>query len=264
MKKVCAFMLVLILFLSGCSVESPRILLQTPSYDVVESKEGIVYQFKELYEGSASIGQISATIDFSSVAEMKKAFVEGSLDSSQISLVQSYAGEDCSIEVLPSVLYDFVLPEGLIVSSVAWEGENYGCSFGGVDGTLSGHFQMFSSKERYEKRYLHSYDIIFQNENVTIVSQEQIADRNATEVHYKTSVALSKSILYEMKLSGGVAFVMEHYLLSEGAAGTSSSMVPRSVEVFFECDSVYYRVYLYDLKQRPNIDFLQAFGLAEY
>ena len=89
-----------------------------------------------------------------------------------------------------------------------------------------------------------------------MLSRENVADRNAEVVLYEAPDGTRRAIRYA--LANGVTVVETYF-----APGGTSSAIPVTVELYGETDAAAFYAKLYELTERPTVEWLSRFGLSE-
>ena len=153
----------------------------------------------------------------------------------------------------PDQVFDAVLPNEMTVGGVVWEGPAYTFEFD--DGqSVSGNLRILTPKD-YAKVFASEYEHFFDRQE-SVLSRENVADRDAEVVFYRTVTGNTfQAVLYT--LPNGV-FVFENYSAPEG----SPEAVPVWVALFGDCGDAAFQAMLFELTERPSIEWLSQFGLA--
>lgn len=139
-----------------------------------------------------------------------------------------------------------------------WYGNNYSFEF--ASDTVTGAVHVVTQKE---------YDYYFQlahtlDEHQTVISEEQIADRNAREVLYRNLTGEHKRVFYQLRDASRTISVVEYYQLSTTDNSLSvSRTTPYLIKLFVEDGATLYRVFFLDPEERPSVEWLLSFGLHE-
>ena len=153
----------------------------------------------------------------------------------------------------PDQVFDAVLPNEMTVGGVVWEGPAYTFEFD--DGqSVSGNLRILTPKD-YAKVFASEYEHFFDRQE-SVLSRENVADRDAEVVFYRTVTGNTfQAVLYT--LPNGV-FVFENYSAPEG----SPEAVPVWVALFGDCGDAAFQAMLFELTERPSVEWLSQFGLA--
>ena len=149
---------------------------------------------------------------------------------------------------------DPLLPDDLFVGCVDWEGPSYAFEFDGRN-VVSGILRVLT-KEDYATVFADEYETFFDRETITVLSRENVAERNAEVVRYRTSTGEDyQAIRYA--LANGVK-VVEFYRVQKG----TPLAIPEKVALYGESGDAAFQAQLYDLTERPSVEWLSQFGLA--
>ena len=97
--------------------------------------------------------------------------------------------------------------------------------------------------------------------NFTLLSTEQIEDRNATVIIFTSEtyygVKDHKRVYYTIRDENKEVFVCENYT-------PSTDVVPSTVYIYGTENGMNYVVNLRNLQERPSVEYLMGFGYREY
>ena len=232
------------------------------NYDVVEKngKYYIVFEEEEI-EGSTGGGD-SATVEFSSLKELKNTILNKTFDRAQLDKINRVFSKDENGVMIcnPHKLYEPVLPNKMKTEEVHWYGSSYYFAIEEAGGA-NGFFQYLTNEE-YQEVFKRDYEKYFVNPLMHVNDRMQVADRDAVITYYNTKRAEFKAIQYQI----GDLYILEDYILSCTYAGgpTVSDTVPNSVDIFGQRNGVYFEVRLYGFKSRPTVEWLSGFGIREF
>ena len=200
--------------------------------------------------------ELVGIVYFDTVDEMVTAIRTNSLSSWQCEIIRSvFPRDENGIRIIDvDHVYDAVLPDGLFFNYVGWEGPSYVFDLSGQD-SVRGSLRVLT-KEDYAEVYASEYETFFDRANLTVISREHDAERDAEVVLYETPSGTYQTIRYT--LPNGVTAV-EHY----HAPGGTSSAIPVTVELYGETDDAAFYAELYELTERPTVEWLSRFGLTE-
>lgn len=189
---------------------------------------------------------------FDTVDEMVTAIRTNSLSSWQCEIIRSvFPRDENGIRIIDvDHVYDAVLPDGLFFNYVGWEGPSYVFDLSDQD-SVRGSLRVLT-KEDYAEVYASEYETFFDRANLTVISREHDAERDAEVVLYETPSGTYQTIRYT--LPNGVTAV-EHYHAPEGTL--------LAVHMFGETDAAAFYATLYELTERPTVEWLSRFGLTE-
>ena len=206
--------------------------------------------------GNASYSSIKGTVYFDTVDEMVTAIRTNSLSPDQCETIRnSFPQDENGIRIVDlDHVFDAALPDELISRGVVWEGPSYAFEFDDENGVL-GNLRVLT-KEDYETLYADQYTAFFDRAGITVLSRGNVADRNAETVLYESPDGTLRAIRYT--LPNGVTVVETYF-----APGGTSSAIPVTVELYGETDAAAFYAELYELTERPTVEWLSRFGLTE-
>ena len=152
-------------------------------------------------------------------------------------------------------VYDAVLPDVLTVGAVIWEGPSYSFEFS--DRVSAEGYLRVLAPEDYATLYANGYETFFDRAGITVLSRENVADRNAEVVLYETADGTFRAIRYV--LANG-ATVAETYLVEGGIPFD----VPETVDLYGADGSAAFFAHIAGLTERPSVGWLSQFGLREH
>ena len=206
--------------------------------------------------GNASYSSIKGTVYFETVDAMVTAIRTNSLSPAQCETIRnSFPQDENGIRIVDlDHVFGAALPDELISRGVVWEGPSYAFEFDDENG-VSGNLRVLT-KEDYETLYADQYTAFFDRAGITVLSRGNVADRNAEVVLYEAQDGTRRAIRYA--LANGVTVVETYF-----APGGTSSAIPVTVELYGETDAAAFYAELYELTDRPTVEWLSRFGLTE-
>ncbi len=206
--------------------------------------------------GNASYSSIKGTVYFETVDAMVTAIRTNSLSPDQCETIRnSFPQDENGIRIVDlDHVFDAALPDELISRGVVWEGPSYAFEFDDENSVL-GNLRVLT-KEDYETLYADQYTAFFDRAGITVLSRGNVADRNAEAVLYESPDGTLRAIRYA--LANGVTVVETYF-----APGGTSSAIPVTVELYGETDAAAFYAELYELTERPTVEWLSRFGLTE-
>ena len=227
------------------------------------------YYIKFNSEYSPSIGSENmqtADIQFDSMQAFADAVIKGNLSDAQKAKVYTVFARDeqgtitCDFQNLQSA----VLPDGMHQDGVSWTGAIYTQSFSS-DQNGSGNV-VVCTQDIYQERYRRDYVNSLEASGITVTKQEKIAERDATEIYYKTRLAEMKCIRYELVAGNKTYVVDEQYILSAAYMDEDwiSDRIPYRIHMYCTDGVSYYIVDLFHPESRPSEEWLLSFGLTKY
>lgn len=250
----------------------------------ISMKNGICYlNFSDGNDSTPSNSNISGTwladLEFSSLGEMKDAFLNHRLKEYQINTMKEVFEEDENGIIIPDMnhLYEPSLPDNLttysclniILSSSACYGfELYAPS---VDPTsvealdyTYGYFSIVS-QERFDKLYSDKLSFL----DGIWGSQTQVEDRNATAYRYYTHSGGFIVMTYDILVGDKTLRIIEEYTTAWYGHESSltqpvSDSVPHTVRIYGSANGQFFEIALSKFEERPSIEWLSSFGVTEY
>ena len=206
--------------------------------------------------GNASYSSIKGTVYFKTVDAMVTAIRTNSLSPDQCETIRnSFPQDENGIRIVDlDHVFDAALPDELISRGVVWEGPSYAFELDDENGVF-GNLRVLT-KEDYETLYADQYTAFFDRAGITVLSRGNVADRNAEVVLYEAQDGTRRAIRYA--LANGVTVVETYF-----APGGTSSAIPVTVELYGETDAAAFYAKLYELTERPTVEWLSRFGLTE-
>lgn len=197
--------------------------------------------------------ELVGIVYFDTVDEMVTAIRTNSLSSWQCEIIRSvFPRDENGIRIIDvDHVYDAVLPDGLFFNYVGWEGPSYVFDLSDQD-SVRGSLRVLT-KEDYAEVYAYEYETFFDRANLTVISREHDAERDAEVVLYETPSGTYQTIRYT--LPNGVTAV-EHYHAPEGT--------PLAVHMFGETGTAAFYATLYGLTEPPSVEWLSRFGVREH
>ena len=206
--------------------------------------------------GNQAIYPITGSVTFNTVDEMVAAIRSNSLSAVQCEIIRNSFPQNGNGFLVIDLdhVYNATLPDELTVGGVDWEGPSYTFEFYDENGVF-GNLRVLT-KEDYETLYADQYTAFFDRAGITVLSRENVAERNAEVILYETADGTYRAIRYA--LSNG-ATVVETY----SAPGGTPLASPDTVELYRETGSAAFYAELYELTERPTVEWLSKFGLQE-
>lgn len=248
-----------VLLFTSCSSKNYEISKVNDKYYITFDLEE---DSKNTDENVSSMMTFADYPDFLTVSEMRAGIASGEIPRDELVAIRAMAREQggtleiCDIDNL----YDVVLPEGVQVTKVSWEGKSY--SFYLKTDSIKNCY--LSCYDRYSYEY--NFDRMFQDfpNPETITDLKQISDRNATEILYQTSDSEKFKLLrYSKEVNGYMLHIQECYILSCDLEFTPDSEdAPYYIDIFAENNNSCFYVGLTDLDVRPTLEWLTSFSLS--
>ena len=201
---------------------------------------------------------------FTSVAEMRQGIISGSyLEDRDAKLYMTALtavcpkNEDGSLQIVNlDELCDFNKPQDMDISLIEWQGDNYWASLKGE--TTYAYIHYVETEAKYPG-YLGEYKDFLTDPLITIDRQEEDENRGAIVYYVHNDWAEFKYICYEISVGAKHVYVQEVYALARsGAHG------PYRITLWGKEDVGCFCVVMYDLTERPSVEWLSQFGVREY
>lgn len=264
--------ILVVALLAGCSVggQASQPAQTDPPLDlpyeiIIENGEHYLL-LKDSIAGDDESDKTSAStgtfVEFESIEEMAQDIKTGNFTESELKQISKFRKDEDGRTVLCdlSKLHEAYTPEQFANQEILWFGNNY-------------RFDFSQNEDYFECRMIAGFpndskdfaiaDITdcTDKPNFTLLSTEQISDRNATMITYTSGVngkiKERKSIYYELENGDKELFVYEEYSLL-------SDKVPYMIVVFGTEKEFDYSLYIYFPPERPSVEYLLGFGFREY
>lgn len=276
MKKMILCILTLLMagtFCSGCNAKST--VYKADDYTITQIDGKYYMNFYEKYEPPAeSVSSSCAIADypkFTSVSEMKTAIETGNFSESELETLRmnSYSAdskENGTLEICnPAALYDLAFPksEDFYLSHIIWYGTSYSFE---LRGSIPGYLK-YTNSEVFSKKFQAQYTNFFEQNQIELISQETVSDRNATVYTYKTFAGKFLSVRYTITGSGKTMYIDENYIIEwyrQDSPASVSDTVPHVIKVWCIDNGNYLYGGFREFTERPSVAWLTSFGLREY
>ena len=268
-SKIVVLLLVAAL-LTGCSA-GPKTMQIAPTEPLIDLPYEIICNNGEYYlqmeEGVAEENETEGTfsedgpiIRFDSIDEMFQDIVTGNFTEEELdNLAKFPKAEDGHIVICnPYKLYDAYTPEQSAMKRITWVGYTYGFEFFDIFG---GNCSMDCElSDEIKDSIIADFASSAKKPNLTVLSEEQIEDRNATVITWKDGLTEQekKYLYYTIEEGNKEIFVWECYVHSTDTA-------PGAIVICGTENGVNFYVSLVgELRERPSVEFLMGFGFREY
>ena len=156
-----------------------------------------------------------------------------------------------------------VLPHGMVVNAVGWDGLTYSFSISEAGGDGSGMFAYLHVLPRdvYLQTFEREYETLLDREQITVTSRTRTEDRNAEVVLFSTSSADQQLIRYT--LPNGVIVDERYVLKSNTSLLKASELIPQRIHLYYESERCCFTVSFFGLTERPSVEWLSRFGVTE-
>ena len=191
---------------------------------------------------------------FSSLREMQQKLKTGDLAEEEIAELMRYAPKDTNIVEICNInkLYEATYPENIAVEYIMYTGRGYSYELG--NGTIG--YIHYLCQDDYESLFEDEYNFTIGGPGFTVLSVEQVADRNAEVLRYDNGILgmECRRVRYTNQTDHGIQYVLEVY------EGDTLS----SIRIYGMNNGAYYSVFLHAPEERPSLEWLSSFGLREY
>ena len=156
-----------------------------------------------------------------------------------------------------------VLPHGMVVNEVGWNGLTYsfGISEAGGDGSGTFAYLHVLPRDVDSQTFEREYETLLDREQITVTSRTRTEDRNAEIVLFSTSSADQQRIRYT--LPNGVIVDEQYVLKSYTSLLKASALIPQMIHLYYESERCCFTVSIFGLTERPSVEWLSRFGLSE-
>ena len=267
-----AWLILVTALLVGCSAEgrTPQSTQAEPTYDlpyeIIRDDDGYYLlledgiEVNDEMEGSLSID--GSKIIFGSMEEMVQDIKTGNFTEEELQELSKFEKDENDRIVLCdlSKLFDVYAPEEFSKKTITWFGDAYKFELCSSERELICYvFEGFSNAVKEEKidNLITCREIV----NFTLLSTEQIEDRNATVITYTAKnyelIKEGKRVFYTIVDGEKEQFVCEEYSLS-------TDEVPDTVWIYGTENGRNYCVAVINNQSRPSVEWLSQFGVREY
>ena len=155
-----------------------------------------------------------------------------------------------------------VLPSGMVVNEVGWNGLTYsfGISEAGGDGSGTFAYLHVLPRDVYSQTFEREYETLLDREQITVTSRTRTEDRNAEIVLFSTSSADQQRIRYT--LPNGVIVDEQYVLKSYTSLLKASALIPQMIHLYYESEEYCFTADIFPT-ERPSVEWLSRFGLSE-
>jgi len=191
---------------------------------------------------------------FSSLSEMQQKLKTGDLAPEEIAELMRYAPKNTNIVEICNInkLYEAMYPENIEVEYIMFTGRGYTYELG--NGTIG--YIHYLCQDDYESLFEDEYNFTIGGPGFTVLSVEQVADRNAEVLRYDNGILgmECRRVRYTNETDHGTQYVLEVY------EGDTLS----SVNIYGMSNGAYYSVFVHAPEERPSLEWISSFGLREY
>ncbi len=250
-------------------------LLSNDTYDIKKDGDELYLYFHKDYGGisgssygnpsgnvQGAIPALDLTVAFDSLAKMKECIETGNFTRIQLARMQYFPrASNGKIAVCdPDNLYDFKVPEGLLLKQVVWTGVYYSFTFTPDYSAMKyGGYGSIGliSQERYEEIAQKADLKSGENANIKILSESVDPQTNGTVICYENRNGVFKQILYTHTDGENKITIEETYRESDGFEDPS-------ISVWGNCGEQYFSGSISALRERPSYEWITSFVLTPY
>lgn len=220
-------------------------------------------------DGDTSDGALSCCIAkevvypmFGSAAEMKEKILSGEIPEERLSGLRAQADENNVLEIMDlNNIYELRLPEGMRYNYVRWYGKQYLFDIGTIGNGEAWGVVTWGDRDYYDRQYSDKLSHL-NFEDVTIITDSVVADRNARVIHFTNFTGEYKELIYDVATPAGTVRVLEHYTLDHYEDRLAESKtVPDMVQVFGDQSGQCFYGYFWDINERPSLEWFASFAL---
>lgn len=197
---------------------------------------------------------------FTSIGQMQQEIITGPISKHELfALCLPSQSENGEIEICnPNKLYECTAPKEFNLEHITWYRTNYTFSLAGD--TANGLLYCYD-----ETSYTESFHNNYKDFPGTLTKQKWTLNRFANVYYCSTSVAQLKYICYEISVGNKKIYIQEEYQLEIPYSDQPvSDHIPSSIQFWGTENGVYFYGDLYDLTERPSVEWLSQFGLVPY
>ncbi len=254
----------------------PIVLFQNDDYTITLIQNQCYINFADGNQVSPEEGaMLSGSIDFSSLQEMKQAFLQNTLTDQQVQILRtafaSYSnGNENGIEICNlTSLYQAVYPQDIQALKVTLVGENY--YFSAFDSAnFSNAITHVVAQTKYEHYYASEFNVAETSSYVTITNQaDGLFDGincKIIEYEYPNSGAKCRDHIFDIDNNGISYHVNVRYRLKSPTAvdWRESETLPSDVWMFWQENGQYFFIEIDTLNISPTVEWLSSFGVTPY
>ena len=269
-KSIIVMLFLIAALLAGCSA-GPQIMQIAPTEPLIDLPYEIICNNGEYYlqmeEGVAEENETEGTfsedgpvIQFGSMDEMVQDIKTGNFTDKELRNLSKFPKSvDGGIGICNlSKLYDAYTPEQFAIKRITWYGYTYSFDFYDIFG---GNCSMDCElSDEIKDSIIADFASSAKKPNLTVLSEEQIEDRNSTVITWKDGLTEQekKYLYYTIEEGNKEIFVWECYVHSTDTA-------PGAIVICGTENGVNFYVSLVgELRERPSVEFLMGFGFREY
>ncbi len=201
---------------------------------------------------------VNVDISFAILNDMKNALINKEISALQKSYIYTaFLKDENGIPICDlDKLFFPVLPEGLEISKVKFLGKNY--SFELIsDDSVKGDLMLTDENGLNDAI---SNDT-FYFENISVTKMDFLEDRKATVFYYTDNNSEWKRIEYVLENDRTKLIVKEDYACNDN---NESNGIPVRIYIYGGVDDIYFTIELYDLRSRPDVEWLDDFSMMPY
>ena len=254
------------------SVEA-EILCSNEKYTITNHPNGCRINFVDGNNSEeAADGAISGEIKFSTVAEMRSAFLNNTLTEQQINTIrQTFADDTTGIYLCNlNALYEPVLPDHVSPKYISLTGTNYSFYVGATEQYASADIYVASSNQ-YNSLYSYAHEPhSAEYTSVTEQAEDQFGNTPCEIIEYVYTG--SGATFRDYLLSFSQDHVQTEIVISYRLIGPTPSLIeyresetlPANIWIFQEVNDLRFVYHIRDLEIEPTVEWLTSFGVTPY
>ena len=201
---------------------------------------------------------------FTSIGQMQQEIITGPISKHELfALCLPSQSENGEIEICnPNKLYECTAPDEFDLEYITWYRTDYTFYLAGdnANSLISCY-----DEESYTASFNNHYKEFLLDSPETLTKQTWTPNRFATVYYCNTGVAKLKYICYEISAGHKKMYIQEEYVLERQKGDVPvSDKVPNYVQFWGVEKGGYFEGLLYDLTERPSVEWLSQFGLVPY
>lgn len=269
---------ILMIILSGCASEPAKVtdFEASTQYSITQNNGKYYLNFSDGNNPPKGYSSQCADIEFSSLTEMRNAFLNNKLSENQVNVIKDAFPKDSENRILicdMNQLYQPILPFDLVQNGVFLSGECY--SFTLIHPEVDpasieslnmpyGNFH-YLTKELYDRDFEYEYENLFERDTISLKSTTAGEDRNSLVYDYTTNAGNLRQIRYVLTDNTKTLYIDETYILNMTTdVLPTSDTIPHRVDVYGIDNGRYFSITLFGFTERPSMEWLSSFGLTEY
>ena len=229
----------------------------------IYKEDGKTYmEFLQMESNDGEVSDGAKHPKFESAAEMKEKILSGEIPEESISGLRAMAGENNTLEIMDlENICELCLPEGMKYNYARWYVGYYVFDIGMIGNGEVWGVVTWGDRGYYDRQYSDKLSHL-NFEDVTIITDSVVADRNARVIHFTNFTGEYKELIYDVATPAGTVRVLEHYTLDHYEDRLAESKtVPDMVQVFGDQSGQCFYGYFWDINERPSLEWFASFAL---